>query len=570
MINDYAVHWLEESVKKIEERNPETIVISAGKTPSGHVHLGILRELIIGDSIRRIFEEKGEKVIYRIFFDSLDAAKRFPPYIDKNYARKYIGQPFALIPSPFDDIKADSYAEYFGKELLNSLPAFGIKVQPIWSHNLYKTSEMKEQIRIGLKKSDLVKKILLEHITHGMKEEAVEDKHKSYETWMPAMVICEKCGCTQKKKKDGTISPNRVIEYFEKEDMVSYECPACGNTGKVSIESGLVKLNWRLDWPAKWSLSPANVFESSGKDHFTKVTGSWDVSTDLCQNVYNSEFPVGLGYEWIRLGSQDMKTSKGIVFMPKAYLRMADPELIRMLILKTNPTRHISFRIEEIALLYDEYMRMERIFYGLDEAEDDKTKKEADYLYPLIKTTKVTKECPSQISFKFLIVMAQLQNIVLLEEILEKAQNLQTIKGIKSKISKKYMKKRLDQTVEWLNHLKEMIKNEKDGKVQKKLRMKASFFEVPDTITDELKNKLDETQKKGMNKLADWLKSIDKLTEQNLKEQMLKIQTELDIKAKVLFQAIYLILINAKKGPRLGNLMELLDLEWLRERFSSI
>lgn len=101
MSNQYPIHWLESIVKEIEARKPKQIVISAGKTPSGHIHLGILRELIIGDSLRRIFEKKGELVKFRIYFDSLDAAKRFPPYIDREFAKKYIGKPFALIPSPF-------------------------------------------------------------------------------------------------------------------------------------------------------------------------------------------------------------------------------------------------------------------------------------------------------------------------------------------------------------------------------------------------------------------------------------------------------------------------------------
>jgi lysyl-tRNA synthetase class I len=35
-----------------------------------------------------------------------------------------------------------------------------------------------------------------------------------------------------------------------------------------------------------------------------------------------------------------------------------------------------------------------------------------------------------------------------------------------------------------------------------------------------------------------------------------------------MFQAIYLILIGSKAGPRLGPFMTLLDLDWLRERFN--
>lgn len=570
MSNQYPIHWLESIVKEIEARKPKQIVISAGKTPSGHIHLGILRELIIGDSLRRIFEKKGELVKFRIYFDSLDAAKRFPPYIDREFAKKYIGKPFALIPSPFKNTKAKSYAEYSVKDLMDALPEFGINIEPIWTHKLYKTKEMKNQIRIGLKNTEKVKKIVLEHITHSMKDEEKTERHEFYKNWMPAMVICENCGCTQKKLPDGIIKPNRVLSFNEKKDTVTYQCPACDYKGIVSVESGLLKLNWRLDWPAKWSLEPKNQFEGSGKDHYTKITGSWDVAVDLCKEIYKYEGPVGLGFEWLRLGDKDMGTSKGVVFMPKTYLTMVEPELLRMLILKTNPSRHISFRIEEISLLYDEFEKIERIFYGIEKAETDQMHKAIQFFYPLIRTKKISKLCPVQIPFKFLIIMAQLQDLLPIDSIIKKTQNFQVLKGINAKITKKYMKKRLDQTLNWLNYIKGLIQKEKDGKIKKKLMSKANFFRVSESITEDIKNQLNENQKRSLKKMADFLNSTDSLTEENLKSEMVKLQDLHEIKAKSLFQAIYLILIGVKRGPRLGPFLTLLDINWLRKRFSSI
>ena len=63
------------------------ITLATGKTPSGHIHLGILREIVICDAIRRIFEEEGKKVEFYLFLDDLDAAKRFPDYIKKSFQK---------------------------------------------------------------------------------------------------------------------------------------------------------------------------------------------------------------------------------------------------------------------------------------------------------------------------------------------------------------------------------------------------------------------------------------------------------------------------------------------------
>jgi len=269
MSEEYAIHWLEPLVDEIINRKQSPIVISAGKTPSGHVHLGFMREVIIGDSIRRILKKKRKYVVFRIFFDSYDAAKRFPPYIPKQYAKEYLGKPFALIPSPFDDIEANSYAEYFGKELANTFPDFGIKIQLIWTHALYQQSEMQDKLRIGLEKADVAKEILLTHLTHAMSDKEREEKYEYYKDWMPAMVVCENCGRTQIKNKEGEIIPNRVLTFNHQNDSVTYVCPACEYSGDVQLSSGLVKIGWRLDWPAKWSIYNTTC-EPAGKDHSVK------------------------------------------------------------------------------------------------------------------------------------------------------------------------------------------------------------------------------------------------------------------------------------------------------------
>jgi len=125
---DFPVHWLEEIVEEIYSRKPIEITLSTGKTPSGHIHLGILREIIICDALRRIFEEKGNKVNNLLFFDSLDAAKRFPGYIPKKFQKRNLGKPFAMIPCPYEDCNCESYAHHFGNELIEVFPDFGIQI----------------------------------------------------------------------------------------------------------------------------------------------------------------------------------------------------------------------------------------------------------------------------------------------------------------------------------------------------------------------------------------------------------------------------------------------------------
>ena len=414
-----SVHWLEETVQEISKRNLTEITLSTGKTPSGHIHIGILREIIICDAIRRIFEKKGVKVSFYLFIDDFDAAKRFPDYIDKDYQKNNLGRPFALIPCPFEDCGCKSYGYHFGNELISIFKYFGIKNEIIWTHELYQKREMQGKIKIALDNTNKLKEILKKYILPTLDDDRKKQFNDMQKIWIPVMVICEKCNKIQDRGKDGSIHPNRAIKYLEKEQAVIYECPSCGYRGKTSIYSGKLKLNWRVDWPAKWALFKATC-EPAGKDHSVKG-GAYDTGIEICQKIYDYEGPIKLPYEWLRLGDQDMKTSKGIVFTPENYLKLADPEIYRMLILRTNPMKHISLRIEEIPQYHDYYEKMENIYYGVEEPESREDYGFYKYLYPLVKVSDAPEIKPIRIPLKLLTFLSQMQNILSLEKLYDKA-----------------------------------------------------------------------------------------------------------------------------------------------------
>lgn len=564
--DEFPIHWLEGLSQKISARNLSEIALSTGKTPSGYIHLGIMRELLICDAIKRVFEEKGKKVNFRLFIDSLDAAKRFPGYITENYAIKNIGKPFALIPNPIhqDD---KNYAQYFGEELESVFPLFGIGAKIVWTHELYKTNEMKDMIRIGLEKNEEVKKIVAKYLTASMSEDQKNSYLEQQKSWMGAMVICEKCQCTQKKQKDGTISPNRVLEYEQKSDSCYYQCPSCGYQGSVNVDSGLVKLNWRLDWPAKWTIFKTTC-EPAGKDHCTPG-GSYDTGLDLCKNIYGYDGPIKLSYEWLRLGDRDMKTSKGIVFTPKKFLEMADPKILRMLIFQTNPNKHISIRMEELEQYYNEYQRIERIFFDKEETNENE-KNEIAFIYPLIQVDQVSKEFPPQIPLKLVTVLAQLKSVLKEDVIFAKAKEYLTSNGNTSNLSIEDFRISIERASNWIDEMQRIIDTEKDPGKVKKLKQKTEIFTFVPEITENIRKNLDQAQIDALKSFLEHSKEIEKFTEANVKELMMEIREKLDIKPMKIFQAFYRIFLDAKKGPRLGPLITMLDKSWIENRIKNV
>jgi lysyl-tRNA synthetase, class I len=560
---EYPDHWLENIVQQILERKTKKIALSTGKTPSGHIHLGILRELLICDALNKILKKRNYDVTYRLFFDSLDAAKRFPPYIPKDYATEHIGSPFALIPNPFESDNR-SYAQVFGDELIDTFNELGIDVNVVWTNELYKTDEMKDMIRIGLKKNEEVKKIVAKYLTASMTDEKKETYLKQQETWMGAMVICEKCQSTQKKKKNGTIHPNRVIKYDETSDTVEYICPACSHKGEVKISSGLVKLNWRLDWPAKWTIFQTTC-EPAGKDHCTPG-GSYDTGLDLSRSIYGYEGPVKVPYEWLRLGDRDMGTSKGVVFTPSKFLSLAEGEIIRMIIYQTNPNKHISFRIEELEQYYNEFERLEKIYYGIEKASTEQEEKEIKYIFPLIYTKNLPEKCPERFPFKMLTTLSQLEPILGNEGIYNRAVEYMKKENFSHIIDNAVFEKLIRKASNWITEMKEVLKNEKNPQIIKQLKKKVIIFSIPKNIDKTIIETLSEDHIKALQNAHKRIESITTFSEEKIKEMMMGIRDDLKIKPKILFQSLYYVMFGEKQGPRLGPIMAMLGKDWLELR----
>ena len=567
MNEDFPVHWLEEIFEEIYSRKPEEITLSTGKTPSGHIHLGILREIIICDALRRIFEKDGKLVNNLLFFDSLDAAKQFPPYIPKNFQNEHIGKPFAMIPCAFEDCKCESYAHHFGNELIEIFSDFGIKIEVIWTHELYKTKNMQDKIKIALENTKLIKEILRKYILPTLKEGDKEDFIKMQKSWMPVMAICEKCNRIQHRDNEGSIKPNRVKKYFQDEEMVSYICEACGYTGKLSIWSGRLKLNWRVDWPAKWALYTTTC-EPAGKDHSVKG-GAYDTGIELCKLLYGYEGPVKVPYEWLRLGDRDMGTSKGHVFTPKKYLNIADSRIYRTIILRTNPSKHITFRIEELPQYYDYYERMENIYYNLEITEDPEESRFFKYLFPLTQITNVPKTKSRLLPLKLLTFLTQIQNIISLDQLYEKAKTYMKKQNFENIMTIQEFESLLSQTNNWIEEVKKIIESEKDPKIKKEIMKKLEIFTIPDKMDENIINKMEKKQIKGIHLLREYLKKTEVLEADSIQNKTFSIaKNDLDLHPRKLFEAIYQVILGKKSGPRLGPFLSLLDKAWLLERFN--
>src|SRR3982751_2295201 len=110
------MQWLNRIVDEVISRHPDgEIIVSSGVSPSGTYHLGTLREVLTAEAITRELKRRGRPAKHIHVCDDLDVFRKVPVNVPAEF-EQYLGKPLCDVPSP--DGKADSYADYYLKDLM--------------------------------------------------------------------------------------------------------------------------------------------------------------------------------------------------------------------------------------------------------------------------------------------------------------------------------------------------------------------------------------------------------------------------------------------------------------------
>jgi lysyl-tRNA synthetase class 1 len=546
---EYSVHWIRDVVDEVLERDPDQYLIVTGKSMSGSVHSGFMKEVIIADVIKRELNKLGKKAKTVFIADDFDPIRSFPPSLTLS-PDEYMGVPYSDAPDP--NGCCESLAAHWINELVETFPEFGVDPEVVSQTRLYETKEMLDAVRICLNHTETIREILIEYVARDFDEKQKAEYIESMKIWYPVSVVCPECGRLQSGGK-GSIIPNRVTAYNPETDEISYTCAHCGNSGTAKLDNIRVKLSWRVDWPAKWFVMKTTC-EPAGKDHAVKG-GSYDTGLEMSRRVFGWEGPVKVPFEWVRLGGRDMGTSRGYVFTPRAWLNIAPPELFRYMVLRNDPEKANNIQTDLIPDLVDIYETFERTYYRLDDVDSEKLEL-AKILYPLTEVRPVSEEYIPKLSFKFAVVTSQLQEILSEETILQRCYEVLKKQYRLTEIpseAKELIPQRLSRALNWAKE----FGSERDR------------VEVPETVPKEIRDTLTENDKAFLKTFVEILKG-DPLDDEELQGKVFETAREVGLKDKRAFVVLYRILISRKSGPRLGGFLNLLGNEWVLNRIMSV
>jgi lysyl-tRNA synthetase class 1 len=326
------------------------------KTPSGKIHVGSLRGIVVHDLVYKALLDRRVKAKYTYVFDNHDPMDALPLYLPKDYV-KYLGMPLYKIPSPVEGFS--NFAEHYAKDFISTFNAISCEPEILWSTDLYESGKMNASIKRVLDKTIEVRKIY---------EELYEKKLP--QDWYPFQPYCPKCG---------KVSTTRAISWDGKE--IAFVCDkkldwtdSCGFKGKMSplSKKGYIpgKLPWKIEWAVKWKVIGVTI-EGAGKDHMSSG-GSHDLASLICERILKYPVPFPVGYEFFLIGGRKMSSSKGLGTSASEMLEILPPEILRFLMVRTRLNQAINFDPSDkdtIPSIFDDYQRAATAYFEKQNAD---------------------------------------------------------------------------------------------------------------------------------------------------------------------------------------------------------
>ncbi len=505
------MQWLNNIVDDVLEKHPEgEILIESGSSPSGTYHLGHLRELVTCDAILLEIQRRGREARHIQFVDDLDVFRKVPVNLPNDY-EAHLGFPLSDIPAP--DGSKGSMADFFLQGLVDACQVLGVDVEYIRAHEKYRSGWYVPAIERSL-----------EHVPEAKHALETVSGRQLDEHWSPIQVM-----------EDGRLKKRAFVSLNKDAKTLAYK-DVEGKVQTIAYDKGDVKLDWRLDWPGRWWLQNVAV-EPSGRDHMTKG-GSYDTGVQIVREVYGSEPPYPVAYDFINMvgDTKKMSASKGTGLDAMQGAQLMPPEVVRYFILRSPPSKRLYFDpVNGVVQLMDEFAEFA--------AKANKTESEAQLWH--ICTRGSEERSVSRVPFSHLVTsyQAALKDVNATLNVMRRTEHADLVDQdeaiIKSEI------KFIDT---WL--------------------ATRAPEEVKFTLVEQVeRSRFTPGQQELLAQLAEIIAEAPKDADGEwFHKAIYEIKESADLDPKELFSALYLALIGKESGPRAGWFLSLLPRDWLIKR----
>ncbi len=348
--DDWVVRTAGEVRAEAERRHPgEAPTCASGISPSGPVHLGNLRELMVPHLIADEIRKQGVPARHILSWDDYDRLRRVPAGFPESFA-EHIGRPLTAVPDPCG--RHQSWAEHFKEPLRESLARLGVLVTEISQTQMYTSGAYTEQIITAMRRRADIGAVLARYQTKKSADPDDDDQQGAgTRAYYPFRPYCAACG------RDDTT----VTGYDDETTEISYTCACGAQVGPVPIAEVAGKLAWKVDWPMRWAYERV-TFEPAGVDH-SSPGSSFTVGGELVSEIFGGEMPLHFGYAFVGAsgGSSKLSGSAGRAPTPADALEIFEAPLLRWLYARRRPEQSITLAFDqEVGRVYDEWDALSR------------------------------------------------------------------------------------------------------------------------------------------------------------------------------------------------------------------
>jgi lysyl-tRNA synthetase class 1 len=328
-----------------ERRHPgEAPTCASGISPSGPVHLGNLRELMVPHLIADEVRRGGAPCRHILSWDDYDRFRRVPGGFPAEFA-EHIGRPLTAVPDPCG--QHPNWAEHFKEPLRESLARLGVRVTEISQTQMYTSGAYTAQIVLAMRRRADIGAVLARYRTRRAAEPDDDDPQTA--VYYPFRPYCAVCG------RDDTT----VTAFDDQTTEISYTCACGASVGPTPITQVAGKLAWKVDWPMRWAYERV-TFEPAGVDH-SSPGSSFTVGAELVA-LFGGEMPLHFGYSFVGFsGSAKMSSSAGGAPTPADALEIFEAPLVRWLYARKRPEQAFKIAFDaEVGRVYDEWDALTR------------------------------------------------------------------------------------------------------------------------------------------------------------------------------------------------------------------
>jgi lysyl-tRNA synthetase class 1 len=327
--------WPYEEARKLLKRWPDgkpagdPMIFETGYGPSGLPHIGTWNEVARTTFVRQAYAELtgGAETRLIAFSDDMDGLRKVPDNVpNREMLADNLGKPLTRIPDPFGT--HESFAHHNNAMLRSFLDRFGFDYEFLSSTDCYTSGRFDGVIRDILERWDAIMGVMLP--TLG------EDRRKTYS---PVLPISPSSGRVLQVAVE-VVDAEAGLIAFDDED---------GSRIQQSAFGGAAKLQWKVDWAARWVALGVD-YEMAGKDLIDSVVQSGKIA-----RILGGRPPEGFNYEmFLDEKGEKISKSKGNGLSLEEWLRYGSEPSLAFYIYR-EPKRAKSLHIGVIPRAVDEY-----------------------------------------------------------------------------------------------------------------------------------------------------------------------------------------------------------------------